>query len=463
MEPRSLQYVAEAAGGELCRGPAKLAVTRVCTDSRRVKPGDLFVALRGERFDGHDYVRDVVRKGAGAVLVEQARRPGSDLDAGVVAVDDTRRALGRLAARYRRDFQLPVIAVGGSNGKTTTKDLLGSVLRQRFRTLCSEASFNNDIGVPLTLLNVERSHEVAVLEVGTNHPGELAPLVRMVDPRLGVITSLGREHLEFFGDLDGVAREEGELAELLPADGCLIVHGDSPGMDGVIRRTAARTLRVGWGQDNAWRVERVTLDAAGTDFELATDREEYRGSYRVNLVGRHQVTNALLAVATAAELGLTPEEIRRGLPECRAARRRLEVWSAAGVWVLDDAYNANTDSVRAALETLRDFPCEGRRVAVLGDMAELGEEGPAAHAEVGRFAAERAVDQLFAVGRMAGVMGSAARAAGLFRVIELPAGEVAAGAVNHFVRRGDVVLVKASRAAKLEQVSDALRRRADMA
>jgi UDP-N-acetylmuramoyl-tripeptide--D-alanyl-D-alanine ligase len=462
MEPRSLQYIAQAAEGELRHGTPTLTVSRVCTDSRQAKPGDVFVALRGDRFDGHDFVEEVVRRGAVALVVGRDRVPASDLGAGVVAVDDPRKALGRLAARYRQDFHLPVVAVGGSNGKTTTKDLLGAVLGERFRTLCSQASFNNDVGVPLTLLNLEPSHQVAVVELGTNHPGELAPLARMTRPRYAVVTSLGREHLEFFENLEGVVREEGWLAELLPAEGCLFVPGDNPAIAGLVERAPAPTVRVGLGPGNDWRAGRVTLDAAGADFEIQMGPGEFLGLWRVNLVGRHQVTNALLALAVAAELGLTAEDARRGLAGCRAARRRLEVWTADGVRVLDDAYNANADSVRAALETLQDFPCEGRRVAVLGDMAELGKESPAAHAEVGRFAAERGVDQLFAVGRMAGVMGSAARAAGLMRVIELPAAEVAAAAVGRFVRGGDVVLVKASRATGLEQVSDALRRRAEV-
>jgi len=391
------------------------------------------------------------------VMVRQDRRVECGPGVSVLAVEDPRRALGDLAARYRLDFTLPVVAVGGSNGKTTTKDLLAALLRQRGPALCSEASFNNDIGVPLTLLRLESSHRAAVLEVGTNHPGELAPLVRQVRPRFGVLTSLGREHLEFFRDLEGVAEEEGWLAELLPSDGILFANGDSPAIERVLARSSAPVVRVGWGKESDWRAVRAAGDAAGTDFEVASPRPGFSGAYRIPLIGRHQVTNALLALATAAELGAAPDDVRRGLASARAPRRRLEVWSNDGVWVLDDAYNANADSVRAALEAVREFPCQGRRVAVLGDMAELGAESVAAHAEVGRFAAEAGVDQLFAVGRMAGVMGSAARAAGLMRVIELPAGDVAAGALRQFVRRGDVVLVKASRAAQLECVSEALR------
>jgi UDP-N-acetylmuramoyl-tripeptide--D-alanyl-D-alanine ligase len=432
-------------------------VTRVCTDSRQAHPGDLFVALSGARFDGHDYLAEVAQKGAAAVLVRRDRYQAVPDGCAVITTDDTRHALGRLGACYRRDFTLPVVAVGGSNGKTTTKELLAAVLRQRFTTLRSEASFNNDIGVPVTLLNLERSHQAAVLEAGTNHPGELAPLVRMIQPRYGVIASLGREHLEFFGDLDGVAEEEGWLAELLPADGTLFVDGDSPGIGKILFRTRAKVMRVGFEPGNDWRACDVELDGSGVSFAVRTGQASLAGPYRVNLVGRHQVTNALLAAAVGAEFGLTRDEIQRGLTGCPPPKMRMQISNIDGVSVLDDAYNANTDSVLTALRTLKEFPCTGRRVAVLGDMAELGKYSPDAHAEVGRRAAELKVDQLFAVGKMAGVMGAAARAAGLIWVNELGEVETAATAVKHFVRTGDVVLIKASRTTRLERVAEVLR------
>ena len=212
----------------------------------------------------------------------------------VLVVDDARAALGRLAAAYRREFDLPVIAVGGSNGKTTAKELIASVLRQKLATLWSEASFNNDIGVPLTLLRLEKSHQAAVLEAGTNHPGELAPLVKMIQPKYGVITNIGREHLEFFGDVAGVAQEEGWLAELLPADGKLFVNGDNEWTEQIVRRTRATVVRVGLGEKNDWRAKGIRLDKNGVTFRVEAPKAEFSGEYRINLLGRHQVTNALV-------------------------------------------------------------------------------------------------------------------------------------------------------------------------
>src|SRR5262245_10691895 len=246
MDTRSLQFIGAACAAERLRGSEELRVRRVCTDSRNVQAGDLFFALPGERFDGHDFLDEAAQKGAIAVVVERGRDLTDASSCAALAVEDTRKALGRLAAEYRKDFAIPILAIGGSNGKTTTKELVASVLRQKHTALWSEASFNNEIGVPLTLLRLEKRHEAAVLEVGTNHPGELAPLLKMIQPNYGVITCIGREHLEHFGDVAGVAEEEGWLAELLPADGKLFVSGDNEWTSQIARRTRAYIVRVGF-------------------------------------------------------------------------------------------------------------------------------------------------------------------------------------------------------------------------
>lgn len=421
------------------------------------KAGDLFFALRGGRFDGHDFLREAAEQGVGAVVVERGRVPANRIGCAMIAVEDTREALGRLAAAYRKDFVLPVVAVGGSNGKTTTKELVASVLKERLATLWSEASFNNEIGVPLTLLRLDKSCQAAVLETGTNHPGELAPLVKMIRPNYGIITSVGREHLEFFGDVAGVAQEEGWLAELLPADGKLFVNGDNEWASHTVARTRAQAVRVGFAAVNEWRARAVRLDRRGVRFHVDGPKADFAGEYRIHLLGRHQVVNALFAIAIGMELGLSRADVTRGLAECRPPKMRLELWEVGGVGLLDDAYNANADSMLAALRTLQELPCKGRRVAVLGDMAELGAHSEGAHQEVGRQAAELGIAQLFAVGQMAPVMGRAARAAGLNRVFEFADVETAAAAVKSFVKPGDLVLLKASRAMRLERIAELLR------
>jgi len=471
-----LEFIASACAGELVKGNRKTRIHSVCTDSRTARPGDLFFALAGERFNGHDFLVEVAKRGAAAVVVEQSKfqkpksraksngrasdsRPQTldSLPCAVVFVDNTRQALGRLSAAYRNEFALPVIAVGGSNGKTTTKELIAAVLRRKLATLWSEASFNNDVGVPLTLLRLGTSHQAAVLEVGTNHPGELAPLVEMMQPQFGVITNIGREHLEFFGDLAGVAAEEGRLAELLPAEGRLFVNGDCEWSGGILRRTPAKFVRVGLKAGNEWRARSLRPDTKGVAFRVDAPDAEFSAEYRINLLGRHQVVNALFAIAVGKELGLDRSAVQKGLAECQAAKMRLQFYEAGGIRVLDDAYNANADSMVAALKTLQELPCKGRRVALLGDMAELGEHSEAAHAEVGRRAAETGVGQLLAVGKMAPALARGARDAGLNRVMEFTDVEAAAAALKTFLKSGDVVLLKASRATRLERIAEILR------
>lgn len=446
-----------ACHGELAQGSPTEKFLRVNTDSRRAQPGDLFIALSGERFDGHEFIQEVAQKGAAAVLVEKGRQLPALPDCVVIRAVNPRQAYGQIGAAYRREFALPVIAVGGSNGKTSTKELIAAVLRQKLNTLWSEASFNNDIGVPATLLRLEKTHQAAVLEVGTNHPGELAALVELIQPQYGVITNIGREHLEFFGDLEGVAREEGALAEALPVDGKLFLNGDNEWCDPLAKRARATVVRVGSGENCDWRVSNVKMDKNGSTFTVTAPTKEFSGSYRIGLLGRHQVGNALFAIALGAELGLSRAEIKQGLATCEPAKMRLQLYDAAGVRVLDDAYNANADSMVAALQVLQELPCKGRRVAVLGDMAELGSHSESAHAEVGRRAVELGVEQLIAVGRMAGTMAQAARGAGLSRVIELVDAEAAATAIKSFLKAGDTVLLKASRSSRLERIAQALK------
>lgn len=457
VEVKDLAFAAAACGGELIKGSPGEKFQRVNTDSRQAQAGDLFVALSGDRFDGHSFIAEVAGKGAAAVVVERGRKVLDLPGCAVIEVENARQAYGLIGAAYRKSFSIPVVAVAGSNGKTSTKELIAAVLRQKLKTLWSEASFNNDVGVPATLLRLERTHQAAVVEVGTNHPGELAALLELVQPQFGVITNVGREHLEFFGSLEGVAAEEGALAESLLASGKLFLNGDDAWSDVIAKRARASVVRVGLAANCDWRVKNVRMVKGGATFSLVTPHKEFNGAYRIGLLGRHQVMNSLFAIALGAELGLSRAEVESGLAECVPAKMRLQMYEAGGVCVLDDAYNANADSMLAALLVLQELPCKGRRVAVLGDMAELGVHSESAHAEVGRRAAELGVEQLIAVGKMAGTMAQAARGAGLSRVIELADAESAASSIKSFLKAGDTVLLKASRSSRLERIANALK------
>ncbi|MCS7089339.1 MAG: UDP-N-acetylmuramoyl-tripeptide--D-alanyl-D-alanine ligase [Verrucomicrobiota bacterium] len=452
-QPRfQVASVVAATGARLMAGTPDLVLEGVSTDSRHVWPGALFVALRGPRYDGHDFVTSAVAAGARAVLVEPGTLSDYPPGCAVLEVDNTRTALARWAVAHRRQFGLPVVAVAGSNGKTSTKNLLAAILAQRGAVLASPQSFNNDLGVPLTLLQLEPHHWAAVLEVGTNHPGELRPLLEWIQPAYGIFTGVGREHLEFFGDLAGVAAEEGTLAELLPPEGVLVLNGDDSWAPAIAGRTSARVVFAGMDGAADWRVVQVVVDWAGTRFRVEGPDPALVGGYQMRLLGRHQARNALLAMLMARALGATRSDIYAGLSACKAAPHRMEVHDFDGVRILDDSYNANPDSLRAALETFCALPCRGRRIAVLGEMAELGSYSEQAHREAGRWAAELGVAQLFVVGPSAGWIAAGARAAGLMRVMEFAQLEPLLEALRQWARPGDTLLLKGSRRAGLDRL-----------
>ena len=456
MEPVTLQFIAEASKGTFHPHEAGCVhVSGVCTDSRRLRAGNLFLALCGERFDGHDFLKDSGLKKASAVVVSQNRL--TDVPQGIpaVSVPNTREALGHIAAAYRNRFSLPVFCVAGSNGKTTTKELLAALLETQFPTLRSQASFNNDVGVPLSLLELDGSHRAAVLEAGTNHPGELAPLVRLIDPRYGVVPQIGREHLEHFGDIDGVIAEESALGEGLPTDGVLFLNGDCDAARPLASRTQARVVRTGIDAGNDWQARILGNDWNSTRFEVTAPEPEWCGVFEIAVPGRHMVSNALLALAAAAELRVKPEAARKALSCFSGAKQRLQCSEQRGIHWLDDTYNANTDSTLASLQTLSELPCPGRRVAVLGDMAELGDHTAEAHREVGAAAYRLGIDLLVCIGRSAAH--TANGASGMPQVLVFPDVERATLALRPLLQPGDCVLAKASRSSRLERLFEALK------
>ena len=444
---RTLQFVFDTCGGEMRGLDPKSTFQRVCTDSRLIQPGDLFVALRGENFNGNQFAEHALKKGASAVILDEAvenLRP-------CLIVSDGCQALGQLGAAHRDEFDLPVIAIAGSNGKTSTKDMLASILRTQFDTLHSEASFNNAIGVPATLLRMEPHHQVAVVELGTNHSGELAPLITMAGPQYGLLTGIGHEHLEHFGNLEGVAQEEGMLAELLPVSGKLFLYGDGDWVKPLIERSQPSVVTVGFDAANDWHVKNVRVTGSGTRFALRSPIKVLSGDYQTPLLGKHQAGNAALALAAGCELGMGRDQMACGLAATPVPRMRLQLSERGGVRWLNDAYNANADSTLAALATLSSLQIAGRRYVVLGEMAELGDHAPASHQKMGQ-AVAKMTSGLIAVGQYAEVTAEAAREAGLTRVAAVVEAKEAVGLLREWLQPGDVVLLKASRVARLEQV-----------
>lgn len=501
MKPLMLDEVIAAIDGALCppaEAPAQRScnVTGVTTDSRCVRPGDLFVAIRGANHDGHAFVAGALRSGALAAVVEEGWRRPSELDeaALVIVVENTVRALGRLGRFHRRQLAADVIAVTGSNGKTTTKGMIAHVLGGRWPGRCGIKSYNNEIGVPLTLLSADAADRFLVAEVGTNAPGEIAALAALIEPEVAVVTGIGPVHLERLGSLEGVAREKLALLRHLRPGGCAIVNTDADeiraGLAEMMRRPSVRSpgagglpkdvtvVKIGRHEDADLRLTSVRTaegpDASGPLVEFEVNG---RFLYRLPVLGEHNAANALAAVAVARRFGMEHAEIAErlaavSLPDMRLQRRRL-AWRSGSrrgeIEVIVDAYNANPASVSAAIDVLRSFPRqpEGRRVIVLGDMRELGPRAGEFHEAIARKVASDGIDVMLAIGAHAKRMTRAARDARKADVSRPPLEVHAMSSTESAVRRvaplcrpGDVVLVKGSRAMGLERVVEALAKRA---
>jgi len=453
----TLEEVARFCGGRLIKGNPSLPVDRLHTDTRTLLAGDCFVALRGDRFDGHAFVPQVKSRGAVAAMVSNRLAP-SDMpdDLGVVEVPDTLEALQRFAATYRQLLSVRTIGVTGSSGKTSTKELIASVLRRHFKTKATEGNLNNHIGVPLTLIRLDEDDQYGVVEMGMNHPGELAPLVKMTAPEIGVISSIGPAHIEFFADQAGIAAEKAELIAALPPEGLAVLNAEDEWSRRIADRTNARVVWVGNGPDSTWRAEDLQIAADGLSFRL-----RHNGGaplVRLPVVNRVMVANALLAAAVGRECGLTLDEIALGLEAVRLPGARMQVVKAHGAWILNDAYNANPDSMKAALTTLGEFPGATRRLAVLGSMGELGRHATELHRAIGEFAARQNLAFLIAVGPYAEACVKGAMAAGLdsTQIVMAFNAEEAASALSPLLREGDAVLVKGSRFMGLDRLVSAL-------
>jgi UDP-N-acetylmuramoyl-tripeptide--D-alanyl-D-alanine ligase len=451
MPTLTVQDIVRATQGALVGGDLGIPVAGVSIDSRSLGVGDAFFAIRGEAHDGHEYVIEAAGRGASCLVVHTVP---DRLPSGVplVLVEDTTRALGRLAAWHRARFAIPVIGVTGSNGKTTTKELIAAVLATRWRVLKPEGSFNNQWGLPLTLLKLTAEHQALVVEIGSNHPGEIAALAALAAPTIGVVTTVAQAHTEFFGSVDGVREEKAALIRALPADGHAVLNADDPRVGGMARDSRAPVVTYGQAAGASVRAVTVTADEPTVGFTVETAAG--RQAVRLSLVGRHNVGNALAAAAVGVVLGVDLASIAEALAGVRAVKGRCVMRQVGDVAIIDDTYNANPASVRAALDVLAESRC--RKVVVLGDMRELGADAAEAHRQLGRTVAAFGVAEFLGVGPLMAVAVEAARGAGLAEAHHAATLE---DGVTHLLKRlapGDVVLVKGSRGMRMERVVDAL-------
>ena len=449
----TLDDLLDASGGRIIHGAPRRDERFVggAFDSRIVRQGEVFFALRDQR-DGHEFVADALGRGAGAAVVE---RPVDAPDGALlIQVDSTLRALRALADRLRDRHSIPAVGITGNVGKTTAKEATAAALGARYRVLRSAASFNNEIGVPLTFLSLEPSHEVAVIELGFYVPGEIADLCRLVRPSVGVITRIPERPVHFSRtpSIEAIAAGKAELIESLPATGTALLNADDPRVRSLASRTRARVVLFGESDDAALRATEVTANALdGISFTASYERE--RARVRVPLPGRHVVVAALAALGSAHALGVPLEEAAVALATMERPRHRMEVRRGDRLTVIDDSYNASPAAVLAALAVLRE--AQGRRVAVIGDMLELGTMSADAHEEIGREAA-RSADVLVGVGELARTAVTTAKGAGLRETHTVADGAEALVLLKRIVRPDDVVLVKGSHSLALDKLADAL-------
>lgn len=459
--------IAEAVAGVMTGDP-ETQFSAVVTDTRKIVPGALFVALKGENFDGADYARQAVEKGAAAVLV--SRECPAEKTAGlavVIRAADTLAAYQTIARAYRRYFAGPVLAVTGSNGKTSTKDLTACVLNSTLNTLKTMGNFNNEIGLPLTLLQLDMEHEAAVVEMGMRGLGQIARLAAVAEPAIGIVTNVGETHMELLGTLENIARAKGELIEALPGNGIAVLNGDDKFVAAMESKAkpGVQVITYGIEQSAAVRALPESIRAEGfrTRFTVRFAGKEKDYPVELPLAGRHNIYNALAALGAGYALRLDPAEMIGALKNFQGSAQRFECLEKAvdrlgKLKIINDAYNASPMSMEAALDTLAEISGGSRRIAVLGDMLELGDIAVMAHEKVGRQAAETGIDFLITRGGMSRHIALGAIGAGLApeKVFEAADHPAAARKLREFCRGGDTLLFKGSRGMQMDKIIDML-------
>ncbi len=434
-----------------------LVATGYSIDSRTVAPGELFFAVRGERFDGHDFVASAIERGAIAAVVSRAKvasLPDAALAAPLLIADDPLIALQALAAHVRRQWGKRVIGVTGSAGKTTTKDAIATALSVNFNVLKSRGNLNNGFGLPLQLLRLEAEHEYAVIEMGMNHLGEIAALARIAAPDWGVVTNVGTAHIQNFTEGQaGIARAKFELVAALPSNGVAFLNCSDPFVSQFGRDFRGRVVYFGAGPCADPQITEATEDLAGLHLRYRAGERE--GAFTLDLLGAHNGTNAIAGLAVALEAGVDLDSAIKALETLTAGERRGEVVDIDGATILNDSYNSNPEALRSMIHTLASRPAK-RRILMAGEMLELGEHGATLHAECGRAAAEAHLDMVVAVGGHAEHLATAACAAGVAAIF-LPDAESAGEWLKQNLRQGDVVLVKGSRGVHLEKAIEILK------
>lgn len=437
-------------------------ITGVSIDSRTTKRGELFIAIHGNQFDGHNFISKAIEAGAACVIVE---RRWTEANAAMIVsihiprivVGNTIHALGHLAKIYRKKFAIPFIAIGGSNGKTTTKEMIKSILGTKYRVLSTEGNLNNHIGVPQTLFRLEKKHEIAIIEIGTNHPGEIEYLCSILEPTHGLITNIGHEHLEFFNNLQGVAQAEGELFDWLTAhNGISLVNVDDKHLLRLAKKMKKKVCFGFTPKSNSIKGTIISSNGHGQILLRIKPLGKKAFNVAVSMPGKHNAENALAAVTVGLAMRVQPAKIQKALVSFQPASMRMQIHTVAGVTILNDAYNANPDSMLAALAALRIMKSKGKKIAVLGDMLELGVQSDDLHQKIGRALSKYHINILLTFGPHAKSIHDTASVETKAHFDSKPA---LAEYLLHTFADGDIVLIKGSREMKMEEIITALSER----
>ncbi|MBR5163204.1 MAG: UDP-N-acetylmuramoyl-tripeptide--D-alanyl-D-alanine ligase [Schwartzia sp.] len=446
------------ATGAAVSGSRDLVFSDVTTDTRTVEKGALFIALKGERFNGEDFLGKAQEAGAAGVLVSNGcgTEKTEGLSIPVLCVPDTLKAYQQIAHVWREKFSLPVVAITGSNGKTTTKDLTASVLGANFPVLRTEANFNNEIGLPKTLLGLRPEHRAAVVEIGMRGLGQIAALAPFAAPTVGVVTNVGETHIELLGSIENIAKAKAEMVEALPAGGTAVLNADDPRVLAMREKAGSGVSVVTFGESEGADVRGAEIVQEGMESRfIATFPGGKKQSYRLPLPGRHNISNALAALAVGHALGLSPGAMEAGLEAPAMSGARFACEKRGDVTIINDAYNASPLSMSAAIRTMKEI-AEGRRVAVLGDMLELGDVAKAAHRRVGEELAKSGAAVLVTRGPLGEEIAAGAEAAGMTEVYRCTSHEEAAAKLKEILRPGDTVLFKGSHGMQMDKIIELL-------
>ncbi len=429
-------------------------ITGIATDSRKLKKGDMFVAIKGERFDGHEYAEDAIKDGAAIVLSEEKLK----IDIPYILVKDTIKALHKLAKYYKNKFQIPFIAITGSSGKTTTKDMVASVLSEKYKVLKTKGNFNNAIGLPLTLFDLEHSHEICVLEMGMNSLGEIEMLAEIAMPETGIITNVGTAHIEKLKSRENILKAKLEMFTCFNESNTAVINGDNDLLQQISDKPY-KILRYGLNDGNDCKaVNIVEKGEEGIDFEVIYQNQKER--YHVPIPGMHNVYNALSAICIGRLYGLSSSQIYDGLINFKPSKMRMEIFlGKQNIKVINDVYNANPDSVMAAIGALASMKVPGRKICILGDMLELGDYSKEGHEKVGIFAAENKMDLVVAVGQMstAIVNGAGMSKGGRIKLYSFSTNQEVIDNMKSIIRSNDTILIKGSRGMHMENIVESLR------